>query len=284
MSSWLAKPQAQTRLKYTDLFCKVSKSGYGSNFQKFFMSYLFARNSNSKLYLCDTTNNISETFHLILDTFQPIPDIIYTSKKGITIFEDRPVELNTLISKFTDDELYTKARSIFRWSNKIQEQINKRIANLPKFDIGIHIRTGDKITTGEMNAIPLNIYIDELMATYNKIGKSNIIVYVMTDNPAVLKHMHANANASQEWTLYSLPPPIVLENGHDQTQYNKRSVNDKMAAYYHFLSELHIMQRCSYVICTYSSNIGRFLYLTREPGVNMKSLDEGFALVSPPRD
>jgi len=266
MSSW-GQVAHQSRLKYTDLFCKMSKSGYGTNFQKFFMCYLYARHLKQRLYLCDTSSNISQTYHLISDTFQPLTGVTYTNKKGLTIFEDKVVELNKFLLTLSDDEICSQARTVFKWSNSVKEKIDARLSErqFPAFDLGIHIRTGDKITSGEMANIPLEKYLDEIKATI-PFGS----VYVMTDSSLVLPKLEALTN---NYTFYSLPSPIESEQGHDQTEFNKRSVNDKMALYYHFLTELHIMQRCPYIICTYSSNIGRFLYMTREPGVKIKSLD-----------
>ena len=273
MSSWGQPISSQSRLKYTDLFCKISKSGYGTNFQKFLMAYLYSKYLKKPLYLCDTTNNISNTFHLILDTFQPILNVKYTNKRGLTIFEDKIVELNAFLCKLSDDEICREARAAFRYSDKIQAIINSILseATFPAFDIGVHIRTGDKITTGEMKAIYLETYVEAIKEAQISLGKSSMSIYVMTDNSSIVRQLKALSDSS--WSLYCLEPPIKSESGHDQATYNMRSVNDKMASYHHFLTELYILQRCSYIVCTYSSNIGRFLFMTKEPGTQIKSLD-----------
>jgi len=273
MSSWGQPNQSQSKLKYTDLFCKISKSGYGTNFQKFLMCFLFSKYLKKPLYLCDTSNNISTDFHLILDTFQSIPNVKYTNKKGFTVFEDKIIELNKFLSSLSDDDICREARAAFKWSQKTQTIINSTLSEsaFPQFDLGIHIRTGDKITSGEMKAIGLDIYVAAIKEAQALMGKSSMAIYVMTDNSSVIPQLNSISDPS--WSLYCLEPPVKAETGHDQATYNRRSVNDKMASYYHFLTEIHILQRCPYIICTYSSNIGRFLYMTREPGVQIKSLD-----------
>jgi len=269
MSSWSQGLPSQSRLKYTDFFCKISKSGYGTNYQKFFMCYLYAKYMKKKLYLCDTTSNISQSFHLILDTFQPISNVFYTNKSGLSIFDDKIVDMNKYLLTLTDDIICSEARSVFRFNVQTQEKINALLseAQFPSFDIGIHIRMGDKITSGEMTAIAIETYINAIRDTQRTLGKDHINVYVMTDNPSIIQSI-----SDPTWSVYFLTSPI-RSSGHDQLTFNAMSTNDKMAAYYHFLAELHIMQRCSSIICTYSSNIGRFLYLTRNPSSTIKSLD-----------
>lgn len=273
MSSWGQPNQSQFKLKYTDIFYRVSKFGHGSNFQNFLKCLLFSKHLKKPLYLCDTTNNISETLHLILDTFESIPNVKYTNKKGLTVFEDKLIELNNFLSKLSPDDIYREARVIFKWSQKIQSIINSTLSEsaFPQFDLGVHIRTGDKITSGEMKAISLDTYVAAIREAQTSMGKSTMSIYVMTDNSSIISQLKAISDPS--WSLYYLEPPIKAETGHDQATYNKRSVNDKMASYHHFLTEIHILQRCPYIVCTYSSNIGRFLFMTREPGVEIKSLD-----------
>lgn len=110
---------------------------------------------------------------------------------------------------------------------------------------------------------------------YKGISKSNLDKYFtfVAVNKKIKKYYTPNKyKIIKEWNLPHYKNEFQ-ELGHNQAEYNKRSVNDKMSSYYHFLSELHIMQRCSSIICTYSSNIGRFLYMTREPETKIKSLD-----------
>jgi hypothetical protein len=271
MSSWGQPAPNQTKLRYSDLFFKISTSGYGTNFQQFFMCWLYARHVKKPLYLCDTTSNLSSTFHLILDTFQPIKGIIYTGKSGLPVFQDKVIEMKEYLTGLTDEFLRSEARSVFRWNGKTQGIIDAAISHLPQFDIGIHIRMGDKITSGEMAAIPLSTYADAIKQTRALLAKESINIYVMTDTPSVLESLKGLLDANT-CALYSLPSPIVLE-GHDQRTFNRMEASQKMAAYYHFLSEFHIMRRCAQIICTYSSNIGRMLYLTREPGTEIRSLD-----------
>jgi len=267
MSSWGQKTLSNNKLSYSELFCKVTKSGYGTNFQRFFMSYLYAKYLKKSLFLCDTTSNISQSFHLILDTFQPISNVIYTNKSGLTIFEDKIIDMNKYLSTLTTEYLSSEARSVFKLNSQTQERVNSLLQNFPKIDVAIHIRMGDKITSGEMKAIAIESYISAIREAQSLLGKDHINIYVMTDNQSIIKLI-----THPSWSVYFLPAPI-LSSGHDQQTFNAMSINDKMEAYYHFLAELHIMQHSTYIICTYSSNIGRFLYLTRDPESKIKSLD-----------
>jgi hypothetical protein len=51
-----------------------------------------------------------------------------------------------------------------------------------------------------------------------------------------------------------------------------------MNAYHAFMAELLVMQSISRIVCTMSSNVGRFLYYTVEHPENMVSVDERFAV------
>lgn len=271
MSSWGQPALNQNKLRYSDLFYRISTSGYGTNFQQFFMCYLYARHVKKPLYFCDTTSNLSSTYHLITDTFQPIKGIIYTGKSGISVFQDKVIEMKEYLSGLTDEFLRGEARSIFRFNLKTQEIIDAAISHLPQIDIGIHIRMGDKITSGEMAAISLSTYAAAIKEAQALTERETVNIYVMTDTPSVIESLKCLLDANT-CVLYSIPSPIVSE-GHDQRTFNKMEASQKMAAYYHFLSEFHIMRRCPHIICTYSSNIGRMLCLTREPGTEIRSLD-----------
>lgn len=274
MSSWNRQTFIQSTLPNDILYCSISYSGYGSNFFNFFMCYLYARNQNKILYLRDTSNNISDSFHLILDTFQDLPGITYSFKKGITIQQKNLVELKKFCKSVEVQFLKSEAKRIFKIRPSVQSKITLLHKGLPNFDLGLHIRTGDKITTGEMEKIPLDVYIKAVEAFQKDIGKEKLSIYLMTDSEGVITSFKKRANPS--WSISFLPSPIKNLDGHDQRGFNSHSIQEKMDAYIHFLAELQILQKCPTVFCTFSSNIGRFVYLTGREDV--RSLDKEFEL------
>ncbi len=268
MSSWSTVP-AQKKLAINLFFCKTSNSGYGSNFFNFFFCYLFAQYKKKTLYLKDTRNNISNKYHLILDTFEDLPGIIYTAYDGITLQQSEPKEMNQYYESLPESVKQQQARHIFRLRKPIQEKINELRKSLPPIDYGIHIRTGDKITTGEMKAIPLDSYLEATRDYQKTSGKSTLTIYIMTDSMKVFNLFQEKADPS--WTLYNLPPPIQNSDGHVQSNYNSYSSDLKMAAFHHFLTEIHILKDSSSILCTFSSNIGRFIRLLTDSPI--QSLD-----------
>ena len=259
MTSFLASSYKNT-LPNNILYCKTSTSGYGSNFFNFFMCYLYAQNKKKILYLKDTKNNLSSDYHLILDTFQDLPGIQYTYHDGVTIQQLYPKELTTFYEGLGIEVLKKEAKRIFQLQPSVQTNVLSYRKGLPSFDLGIHIRSGDKITTGEMKAIPFQNYIDAIHRYQTLFHKQTLSIYVMTDSTNAFKEVQKKADSS--WTLFNIPSPIQNPNGHVQSSYNQMPSKQKMAAFHHFLAELQILQQCPALLVTFSSNIGRFLRLT----------------------
>jgi len=272
MSSWIQQPLTKG-LPTDSLYCSTSTSGYGSNFFNFFICYLYARSQNKVLYLKDTKNNITDSFHLILDTFQELPGINYTLKNGMTIQEMYPIELKKFCVALDEEFLKTEAKRIFKLQPAIQKKIDVLKKGLTTFDLGIHIRRGDKITKKEMANIPLDYYLKQVSDFQIASGKKKLSIYLMTDSAAVIASFKKKADPS--WSIVSILSPITNQDGHFQNQFNSYPIVMKMDAYIHFLTELQILQKCPTVFCTFSSNIGRYLYLT---GQDVRSLDTQFEL------
>jgi len=272
MSSWIQQPITKA-LPVDSLYCSTSTSGYGSNFFNFFMCYLYARSQNKVLYLKDTKNNITDSFHLILDTFQELPGITYTLKNGMTVQQLYGNELKKFCVALDEEVLKVEAKRIFKLQPAIQTKINVLKKGLSSFDLGVHVRTGDKITTGEMKKIPLDFYLTEIKEFQTSSGLKKLSIYLMTDSVTVIAYFKKKADPS--WVIVSIPSPITNQDGHIQNQFNSYPIGMKMNAYIHFLTEIQILQSCPTVLCTFSSNIGRFLYLT---GKDVRSLDTEFVL------
>ena len=272
MSSWKHPLFVQGRLPYIVFYCNINRSGFGSNIMNFLMCYLYARNKNETLYLRDTTNNISKGFHLILDTIQDLPGITFTLKDGMTLQQKIPDELREFRRSLELTFLKSEVKRIFKLNPSIQSKVTALHRGLPKFDLGLHIRTGDKVTTGEMEAIPLDVYIKEVDTYQKATKKDKLSIYLMTDSEGVIATFKNRADPS--WSIKYLPSPIKNVDGHNQQVFNSQSTENKMAAYIHFLAELQVLQQCPTVFCTFSSNIGRLVYLTG--GDDVRSLDIEF--------
>lgn len=271
MSSWLRPPQKKQALLKSDFYWKASTSGYCSNFFSYFMALLFARHASKPLYIHDTSSNLSASVHLIQDTFLPQPDVKYTAKLGTNIYTEYIQKLHTYINTLKADEVRDLARGVFTFTPAVQEAILAANINLPQIDIGVHIRTGDKITTGEMKAITLDKFVEAIQVQQRLLQKDRITAYIMTDNADILQPLRDKLGSNV--TCVRINPPATIHNGHDQGVYNTLRPEIKQKAFYHFLTELYILQQAPQVICTFSSNIGRFLYMTRESVDKIISLD-----------
>jgi hypothetical protein len=231
------------------------------------MCYLYSKKINKTLYLNDIAN--INSFHLIRETFETAPRVSYVDYRSIDIYQDKIKELVEYLGGLTEDYIYREAKAVFKWNKKAFDIISKRIDWLPDFDVGIHVRTGDKIISGEMDEITLDNYIRAIKDL--GLEKSNINIYLMTDNECVLDKM--NEMAEPTWKFHMLPSPISFKDGHDQKTFNSNVDSAKISAFHHFITELYILQKCPNIICTYSSNIGRFLYITRNENTFIRSLD-----------
>lgn len=140
--------------------------------------------------------------------------------------------------------------------------------NFPKtFDIGVHIRTGDKITSGEMNFIPIERYIEMIK---QNTSKSPMNIFVMSDGGKALQEF--NALADHSWNIYSTT--ITEQCAHVQDSFNDRPVTDKINEMYKLLAEIEIMKTIQTIFCTLSSNIGFLIYFLHPmENLNMISID-----------
>ncbi len=232
------------------------------------MCYLYAQSNKKQLYLHDTKNNLSREYHLILDTLNPLPGIQYTTLDGITLQQNHGMGILHFFDSLPKEFLRKEATRIFQWNEKTQREINK-YKPASSFDCGVHVRTGDKIATGEMKAISFDSYLQKLKEFQVQTKKESLSIYLMTDSQSVIRYFHDKKEPS--WVFTSVPSPNPMLNGHDQQIFNRQSREVTFKCFYHFLAEIQILQECPHILCTFSSNIGRFLDLTKSGTI--ESLD-----------
>lgn len=235
------------------------------------MGYLYSKHLKRNFYIQDTTSNLGSNYHLIFDTFLRQPAIFFTEKRGLSLFVERAHHINEYIRGLSVTTICNEAKTVFQFRSDVLEKIQGCIRDLPQMDVGVQIRTGDKITSGEMNAIPLEAYANAILNAQGEATRV-INVYLMTDNPDVLESLKGLTNTSIHYHM--LPHPSFLKGGHDQKTYNALPLETKLESFYHFWAELYILQRVPRCICTFSSNIGRFLYMTSEFRDGIQSLDK----------
>lgn len=268
MTSWGGNRQFAQAKKVQEpvSFFQTTQGGFCSNFNLLFLAYANAVRNSSPLYVHDYPNSVGQTFPLLQSILKDNSTIKYL--KDIPP-NSKAMDSNKLVSQYVNSTniqtLKRMARDLFFYNGDTQEKIMSRIrgAGLERtaFDVGVHIRSGDKITTGEMKSIPITDYVNALNSFSRRLGKPKLSVFVMTDNIKLFEELKRLSPPA--WTFTTLQGvSSYTQNGHTQYSYNTLPASTREDLFYQFLTELHILQNTANLIVTYSSNVGRFLYLT----------------------
>jgi len=178
------------------------------------------------------------------------------------------------------ESLRATAQKIFKWNPLLTPTIKEIFdkAKLPgAFDLGIHIRAGDKITTREMTAISIDKYVAATKKYQTDAELDELHIFIMTDTVPLRTAFIKKADPT--WTIHYLPTPLPQPEGHNQVAFNNSPRRIKTTAYNYFMAELIIMQSIPDILCTLSSNVGRFLYYTVEHSDGIMSLDAKMTIV-----
>lgn len=239
-------------------FFRCDIHGFCFNFLRFLYLYTYYKHKNEILYINDTINILSTNDHLLFDTFVLPSSVVYSAQYINTTSKDEIVKYLNTVSIYT---LKAAAKDVFTIKTNIQEEINILKSSIPAIDIGIHIRKGDKITTNEADDLPIEIYIDAVQKAYIKLGKERVNIYLMTDTNSIIEEFRVKMD--KNWSLYVIESVFPVD-GHIQEVYNNYEYKVKAYLYKRLLAELDILINSSIVICTFTSNIGRYIYLKGE--------------------
>ena len=248
-------------------YFQPTEGGICSNFNQFFYSYLYCEKNVELLYVYDKPNCVSNDFLMFKSILNENSLIKYLKEipKDSNRMNYNTIVNNHSLSAMPFSRMKKTAQSIFSFNSSTQEKITTLIREKGleriRFDIGIHIRSGDKITTGEMKTIQISEYIRAIRTIQSKLNKKELNIFVMTDNYTLYEELVARGDSS--WSITTLQEPSAYTNsGHTQFAFNLLSQEKRFTLFYQFLTELHIMQRIPNLVLTFSSNVGRFLYLT----------------------
>ena len=278
MTSWIRAnplPKGQTPMERPMLF-ETTDEGLCANFNQFLYAYVYAALQGKALTVFDMQNCVSPSFPLIKSTFADITGINYVDSmipSAISLKRALPKVMET-VRGVPLETLCKTAQDIFKWSPQITAVLKGIFdkAGLPTaFDLGIHIRAGDKITTRQMNAISIDKYVAATKKYQTESGLDELHIFIMTDTVSLRSQFIQKADAS--WKVYYLPTPLPQPDGHVQSAFNNSPRRVKTSAYNYFIAELVVMQSIPDILCTLSSNVGRFLYYTVEHPEGIMSLD-----------
>ena len=159
------------------------------------------------------------------------------------------------LSQYSEGELLNAVSNSFKkfykynalTQNSISEK--KQYINIPDNYISIHIRRGDKIVTGEMEDISLNIYVDAI----RKYSYINNNIYIATDDVTVISYISKKLSDIDIKIYYNKENKLK---GFDEKTYNLKSDSVRRDEVLNMLFDMDMMINSSFFIGTFSSNVG----------------------------
>lgn len=159
------------------------------------------------------------------------------------------------LSQYSEGELLNAVSNSFKkfynynalTQNSISEK--KQYINIPDNYISVHIRRGDKIVTGEMEDINLNIYLDAIRK-YSFISNN---IYIATDDVTVISYISKKLSDIDINIYYNKENKLK---GFDEKTYNLKSDSVRRDEVLNMLFDMDMMINSSFFIGTFSSNVG----------------------------
>jgi hypothetical protein len=280
MTSWI-KVSPSKQLQPKTLLFETTDGGFCSNFNQFLYAYAYSLAEGKPLQVYDLANCVAITYPLLKNTFVDTNGVSYTDGMTLGMSSTRRSIARVMMNAQTMPvaNLRTYAQQIFQWNPNFIPTLQGILssAELPAaFDIGVHIRVGDRITTRDRRTVPVDDYVRAAKKIQADLKKDDLDVFVMSDSLTAISEFKKRVPTS--WRIYSLPVTLPNPEGHVQSEFNRAPSRARMTAYHAFMAELLVMQSIPRIICTMSSNVGRFLYYTVEHPENMVSVDERFAV------
>ena len=262
MTSW---GQQHHIKKLTGYLYQTNEGGFCSLFNNLFYNWLICEKKKISLYCLDKPSPLSLNAPFFQPLLQPIPYLQFINYSNPSLKLIPNAEKTNLLYGLSEKDICEKAKRFFQWTPSFASQL----ATLPVTPtIGVHIRAGDKITTKEMLAISIDTYI-QTIASLTK--EPNPIVFVMSDTFQRIEELKQRVREKGlKWEIHHFPPLSLKE--HVQLEFNLQSKEEKYKSFLQFMSELQVMRECPSLVCSLSSNVGRWLYMVGK-ALQFKSVD-----------
>jgi len=254
MTSWLkvgpAKKKEEDDAPRPFLF-ETTDDGICSQFNAYLYAMMYSVAEKGPLIVNDTANVVSIRYPLIKNTFVNPDTVTFTDTNlGSAIsLKRRRQALNTYLLGLSSAHLREAGRNILQWNEAVYEPP----IDVSGIDLGVHIRT---FGLNEPKSVPIEQYITAIRRATKK---TPLKIFVMSDSVQRLEEFKLKKDKA--WTVVTVGVPPNL-GAHSQRDFNAAPPRQRMAAYKEFLGELQVMQQLPQIICSFSSNVGKFLYLS----------------------
>ncbi len=267
MTSWLQTPRIKRDLKDKQLTFQTTDSGFATQFNTIFYSYLYAKSKNTLLHMCDMPNALGPRYPMLRNTFDLPKDlqVIDTPIPSSMAINAQKSSIETVLSKYSSKELRSQAKEFFKLRPEIQILLKERldILKIPKVDCTLHLKSDS--STSDTQKI-----LQAVSSVKSSVKKQTPTIFVMTDDYRLFEMFRKKAETS--WILFTLPSTTLLS-GYNQKIFNSLPRQQKMEAYMEFLVELTIAQSSDCIVTSFSSNVGKYLYLTAGDKTPVISMD-----------
>ena len=275
MTSWIQVPRklrSEDGPRVRNYFLTLDDGEFAGYFISLFNAQIFSLTNTRELYVYDKANPISTTYSLLQETFEPTQGIRYVSEmmSGVTVLSgSSDSRYAGFLAQVPKDTLRTNAAPVLRWSKPMLEsiaQIMEAQSLPPKFDVGVHIRSRNRVDVIRPPAVASYV-----AAVEGVVRVKEPTVFVLASEPA--DFFEFQKVAPKTWKLFQLTPAVSTIRGVNVSSFNRQNAAVKLNAYKEHVTELYCMQKSTTIIGTLSNDIGRFLYLTATNPNTFKSLD-----------
>jgi hypothetical protein len=281
MTSWIRAPPPK-KLEQRGLLFETTDAGFCSNFNQFLYAYAFSIAEGKPLQVYDLANPVAVNYPMLKTTFVDISNVSYVDGMSLGMSSTRRNIARVMLNAQTQPiaTLREQAQRLFQWNPNFIPTLQPILesANLPQtFDLGIHIRVGDRITTRDRRTVPVDDYVKAAKKFQADSKKETLNIFLMSDSLPSITEFKKKSPAS--WTVYTLPSTLPNQDGHNQGQFNRAAARVRLTAFHSFMAELLVMQSISNIVCSMTSNVGRFLHYTVEYPENIVSVDGKFSVM-----
>ena len=271
MTSWIRVAPKKTKESLRSLFFKLEEGEFCSQFNQYLYSNMYAESLGRPLITYDKSNPISANFPLIQGTFQT-SGVTFSDGMvpNVTMILQRDMnKIFPYINALSTDLLRTKASEILQWNSTTLATVEslKRQNNIPEMcDIGIHIRSPES-----RNNLPMAAYIGAITEVYNRLKKSTIDIFVVSESQTLLQDFLSKVPSN--WKIHMIQKSSMNVSGFSNITFDRQPQRIRLATYNEFLANLACLQAVSNLITSLSSDVGRFLFLTNQVMTHFRSMD-----------